>query len=69
MMRMKASVEKEHDLKLKREELRLLRQKESQDRKWRQNNLEKARIETQKAQDLQRIRRQQLKERQEIVAA
>ena len=69
MMRMKAAVEKEHELKLRREKLRLIRQQESEDRKWRQHNLEKARIEAQKNHDLQKIRQEQLRQREEIAAA
>lgn len=68
MMRMKAAVEKEHELKLKREELRLIRQQEVEDRKWRQKNLEMARYEAQRNEDLRRIRAEQIRQREEIAA-
>lgn len=68
MMRMKAAVEKEQELKLRREELRLIRQQEVEDRKWRQKNLEMARIEAQRNEEMRKLLAEQIRQREEIAA-
>ena len=49
-------------------ELRLVRQQEDEDRKWRQRKLEIARMEAQRNEELRRVRTEQLRQRQEIAA-
>ena len=68
MMRMKAAVEKEQALKLKREELRLLRQQEEEDRKWRQREIEVARLKAMRDEEIRRLREEQMRQREEIAA-
>ena len=68
MMRMKAAVEKEQALKLKREELRLLRQQEEEDRKWRQREIEVARLNAMRDEEIRRLREEQMRQREEIAA-
>ena len=68
MARMKKAVEQERELLLKREELRLARQQEEEDRAWRKRELEKARIQTEKEQKTRNILDIQIRQRQEDAA-
>lgn len=68
MMKMKAAVEKEQELKLKREELRLIRQQEVEDRKWRQREIEVARMKAKREEEVRKIRVEQIRQREEIAA-
>ena len=68
MARMKKAVEQERELMLKREELRLARQQEEEDRAWRKRELEKARIQTEKAEKVRNILDIQIRQRHEDAA-
>ena len=68
MARMKKAVEQERELLLKREELRLARQQEEEDRAWRKRELEKARIQTEKEEKTRNILDIQIRQRQEDAA-
>merc|ERR1719323_2717508 len=65
---MKAAVEKEQALKMKRGELRLLRQQEEEDRKWRQREMEVARLKALRDEELKRVRVAQMADRQRAAA-
>ena len=68
MLRMKKAVEQERELLLRREELRLARQQEEEDRAWRKRELEKARMQTEKEEKTRNILDIQIRQRQEDAA-
>ena len=68
MARMKKAVEQERELLLKREELRLARQQEEEDRAWRKRELEKAKMQTEKEQKTRNILDIQIRQRHEDAA-
>ena len=68
MARMKKAVEQERELLLKREELRLARQQEEEDRAWRKRELDKAKIQTEKEEKTRNILDIQIRQRHEDAA-
>ena len=68
MASMKKAVEQERELMLKREELRLARQQEEEDRAWRKREVEKARLQAEKEEKVRKILDIQILQRQEDAA-
>ena len=65
---MKAAVEQERELMLKREHLRMVRQQEEEERAWRTKELHKAQAQKEKDEKIMRIRDIQIQQRQEDAA-
>ena len=61
VFRMKEKIEREHDLQLRREELRLIRQQEAEDRKWRKQEMEVAQAKAIKDAEIKMILDEQIR--------
>ena len=68
MMKMKAAVEQERELMLKREHLRMVRQQEEEERAWRAKELQKAQAQRERDEKIMRLRDIQIEQRQEDAA-
>ena len=61
IFRMKEKIEREHDLQVRREELRLIRQQEAEDRKWRRQEMEAAQARAVKEAEIKMILDEQIR--------
>merc|ERR1712079_35219 len=68
MMKMKAAVEQERELMLKREHLRMVRQQEEEERAWRAKELQKAQAQRERDEKIMRLRDIQIEQKQEDAA-
>ena len=59
--RMKEKIEREHNLQVRREELRLIRQQEAEDRKWRRQEMEAAQARAVKEAEIKMILDEQIR--------
>ena len=58
---MKEKIEREQDLQLRREELRLIRQQEAEDRKWRKQEMESAQARATREAEIKMILDEQIR--------